>query len=280
MIASKGNTAHFAIEAEHLNLTLGGKQLLDNFSLKIASGEFTALLGPNGAGKSSLLKVLCGEQDAGGKVTVFGRELKDVKPIVLAKHLGVLPQHSSLSFSFTVQEVIELGCLPLQLSNAQTKAIATEKMKLVGVHSLKNQLYTTLSGGEKQRVHFSRVLTQLSQADEQCILMLDEPTSALDIAHQHQTLQVAREIAKSGGAVIVVLHDLNLAAQYADRLVIINEGKIQADGNPWEALTRKIISHVYGWPVNISKHPTDDYPVIIPESSPVKGTLECEINKF
>ncbi|QFI37384.1 heme ABC transporter ATP-binding protein [Moritella marina ATCC 15381] len=270
MIVSEDNTAHCAIEAENLNLNLGGKQLLDNFNLKIASGEVTALLGPNGAGKSSLLKVLCGEIDTGGKVKVFGRARKDIKPIILAKHLGVLPQHSSLSFAFTAQEVTELGSLPLQLSNVQTKAIATEKMKLVGVYSLKNQLYTTLSGGEKQRVHFARVLTQLSKAGEQCILMLDEPTSALDIAHQHQTLQVAREIAKSGGAVIVVLHDLNLAAQYADRLVIINKGKIQADGTPWEALTRKLISNVYGWPVYISKHPTDDYPVIIPESSLVK----------
>lgn len=256
-----------AIEAKGLHLTLGGKTLLSNFNLTIASGELTALLGPNGAGKSTLLKVLCGEIDAGGEVSFFGKARNEFKQAKLAKHLGVLPQHSNLSFAFTAQEVVELGSLPLQIPNVQTKAIATEKMKLVDVLSLKNRLYPSLSGGEKQRVHFARVLTQLSQAGKQCVLMLDEPTSALDLAHQHRTLQVARGLAQSGAAVIVVIHDLNLAAQYADRLVIINEGKIQADGPPRQALQEDTISRVYGWPVHIGEHPTDNYPVVMPAIS-------------
>lgn len=252
-----------AIEAKGLHLSLGGKTLLDDFNITIASGELTALLGPNGAGKSTLLKVLCGEAEAGGDIEFFGKPRAKFKPEHLARHLGVLPQHSNLTFAFTAQEVVELGSIPLQIPCAETQHIAREKMQVVDVLSLKNRLYPTLSGGEKQRVHFARVLTQLSHAGDQCVLMLDEPTSALDLAHQHRTLEIARELARTGAAVIVVIHDLNLAAQYADRLVIINKGKVQADGSPWQALTNETISRVYGWPVHITAHPTDNYPVVI-----------------
>ncbi|MCQ1058474.1 heme ABC transporter ATP-binding protein [Photobacterium sp. ZSDE20] len=251
------------IEAESLSLNLGGKVLLDDFSLKIKSGQLTALLGPNGAGKSTLLKVLCGEVEAEGKVNFFGYPRHDWPTSQLARHLGVLPQHSSLTFAFTAQEVVELGALPLELPNAQAQQIAHEKMAMVGVTNLAPRLYPTLSGGEKQRVHFARVLTQLSQAGEQCVLMLDEPTSALDLAHQHNALIVAKQMAQAGAAVIIVIHDLNLAAQYADRLVIINHGKIQADGPPEQALTAETIESVYGWPVCITQHPVDGYPIVL-----------------
>ncbi|PSW21317.1 heme ABC transporter ATP-binding protein [Photobacterium sanctipauli] len=257
----------YAIEASGLNLRLGNKVLLDDLAIQIKSGELTALLGPNGAGKSTLLKVLCGEQSATGHVSFFNQARDNWPAGELAKHLGVLPQHSNLTFAFTAQEVVELGALPLTLPNKQTTSIANEKMSLVDVTSLSNRLYPTLSGGEKQRVHFARVLTQLSLAGEQCILMLDEPTSALDLAHQHKTLQVAKAMAKAGAAVIIVIHDLNLAAQYADRLVILNEGKIQADGSPAQALTAETIERVYGWPVCITQHPIDHYPIVLPAAN-------------
>ncbi|WEM41091.1 heme ABC transporter ATP-binding protein [Photobacterium sp. DA100] len=256
-----------AIEAVNLSLTLGGKTLLDEFSLQIKSGQLTALLGPNGAGKSTLLKVLCGEVEAEGEVNVFATPRQNWPISELAKRLGVLPQHSSLSFAFTAQEVVELGTLPLQLPNAQTQKIAQEKMAMLGVTELAPRLYPSMSGGEKQRVHFARVLTQLSHAGEQCILMLDEPTSALDLAHQHNALIVAKQMAAAGAAVIIVIHDLNLAAQYADRLVIINHGKIQADGSPEEALTADTIKSVYGWPVCITHHPIEGYPVVLPATA-------------
>ncbi|KHT63624.1 hemin ABC transporter ATP-binding protein [Photobacterium gaetbulicola] len=256
-----------AIEAVSLSLTLGGKKLLDEFSLQIISGQLTALLGPNGAGKSTLLKVLCGEVEAEGEVHVFATPRQNWPTTELAKRLGVLPQHSSLSFAFTAQEVVELGALPLQLPNAQTRRIAQEKMAMLGVTELAPRLYPSMSGGEKQRVHFARVLTQLSHAGEQCILMLDEPTSALDLAHQHNALIVAKQMAAAGAAVIIVIHDLNLAAQYADRLVIINHGKIQADGTPEQALTADTIQSVYGWPVSIIRHPVAGYPVVLPAAA-------------
>ncbi|MGF1692913.1 heme ABC transporter ATP-binding protein [Photobacterium kagoshimensis] len=252
-----------AITAKGLNLELGGKILLDEFDIEIRHGEVTALLGPNGAGKSTLLKVLCGELEAGGEILIHGKTHHQWSAKDLAKYLAVLPQHSSLSFAFTAQEVAELGALPLDLTRADATKTAATMMQKTEVTALSNRLYPSLSGGEKQRVHFARVLTQLSEAKENAILMLDEPTSALDLAHQHKTLQLAQHMAKAGAAVIVVLHDLNLAAQYADRLVIVKNGKIQADGDAWHALDSQNIERIYGWPVTMTKHPTLQHPVIL-----------------
>lgn len=174
----------------------------------------------------------------------------------------MLPQNSTLSFAFTVQEVVDLGALPLALTRADTQVITQEMMEKVEVTHLSERLYPSLSGGEKQRVHFARVLTQISQTQDQKILMLDEPTSALDLAHQHNTLKLARQMADEGAAVIVVLHDLNLAAQYSDCLIVLKDGKIQADGKPWDALTESMIQKVYGHKTLVTKHPINDYPVV------------------
>ena len=252
-----------AIAAKGLNLSLGGKVLLDDFNLEIRHGEVTALLGPNGAGKSTLLKVLCGELDAGGDIRIHNKNQAKWPAKALARYLAVLPQHSSLSFAFTAQEVVELGALPLDLPRADATATAAEMMEKTDITTLADRLYPSLSGGEKQRVHFARILTQLSEANENAILMLDEPTSALDLAHQHKTLQLAQNMAKAGAAVIVVLHDLNLAAQYANRLIIVNNGKIQADGDAWHALEPSNIERVYGWPVTMTEHPVHKHPVIL-----------------
>ncbi|SMY33462.1 heme ABC transporter ATP-binding protein [Photobacterium andalusiense] len=253
-----------AITARNLQLTLANKVLLDNFSIDIKAGQVTALLGPNGAGKSTLLKILCGEMSPeSGEVAFFNRDINDWQRAELARHLGILPQHSSLSFGFTCKEVVELGTMPLCLSRQEIDRITSQTMANTDVLELAQRLYPTLSGGEKQRIHFARVLTQLSQADDKCILMLDEPTSALDLAHQHKTLQMAQTMAAQGAAVIVVLHDLNLAAQYAQRMVIIQHGKIQADGTPWQALDPAVINAVYGWQVSVHAHPIHDYPFLL-----------------
>ncbi|MEC6823035.1 heme ABC transporter ATP-binding protein [Photobacterium piscicola] len=252
------------ISARDLQLTLAGKVLLDDFNIDIKAGEITALLGPNGAGKSTLLKILCGEMTPeSGQVTFFNRNIEDWQRSELACHLGILPQHSSLSFAFTCKEVVELGTMPLCLSRQEIDDITLTTMRNTDVLHLAPRLYPTLSGGEKQRIHFARVLTQLSQADDKCILMLDEPTSALDLAHQHKTLQMAQTMAAKGAAVIIVLHDLNLAAQYAQRMVIIQQGKIQADGSPWQALQPAIINNVYGWQVSVHPHPVHGYPYLL-----------------
>uniref|UniRef100_A0A5Q0TJE6 ATP-binding cassette domain-containing protein n=1 Tax=Vibrio algicola TaxID=2662262 RepID=A0A5Q0TJE6_9VIBR len=194
----------------------------------------------------------------------FGRAQKDWQKSQLAKQLGMLPQHSTLTFPFLAKEVVELGGIPLGLNNHDLKHTTTKMMQQVGIPELSERSYPSLSGGEKQRVHLARVLTQLSHAQHNCIFMLDEPTSALDLAHQHNTLALAKSMASKGAAVIVVLHDLNLTAQYADRILLLNQGDIVADGAPWHTLTPDNILQVYGYQTLVQAHPHYDFPVVHP----------------
>lgn len=252
-----------SIEIKHASLTLGNKVLLDNVSIAIASRELTVILGPNGAGKSSLLKLLSQEWPCNGQLHFYGKPVSEWRSEQLAQSVGILPQYSSLSFAFTVREVVELGGLALCATQKTVATIAQEKMQQTEVMHLADRLYPTLSGGEKQRVHLARVLTQLSQSPRDAILMLDEPTSALDIGHQHKTLRLAKRLAAEGSTVIAVIHDLNLAAQYADRILMLNTGKIIADGKPIDVLTSSNIEKVYGWPVQVIPHPQENYPVVL-----------------
>lgn len=261
-----------AIKARHLSLNFGQKTILNNINLDIHLGSVTALLGPNGAGKSSLLKLLCGEMNLPSSsaeptptLHYFGKPAQQWDKTLLARHLGILPQHSTLSFPFLVKEVVELGGLPLAVSKEELQNITQEKMCQVGIDKLAEHLYPQLSGGEKQRVHLARVLTQLHFADAHRIFMLDEPTSALDLSYQHKTLQLAQQMAQTGTAVVIVLHDLNLAAQYADRILLLHEGDIVADGNAWQTLSPTNIEQVYGQQTIISTHPKYGFPVIMPK---------------
>lgn len=251
------------IEIKHASLTLGNKTLLDNVSTTFRLGELTIILGPNGTGKSSLLKLLSREWPCNGTLSFYGKPLSHWTPQQLAASVGILPQSSSLTFAFTAREVVELGGLALTASRKEIADIAEEKMAQTDVLHLADRLYPSLSGGEKQRVHLARVLTQIAKSERDTILMLDEPTSALDIGHQHKTLTLAKQMAKEGSAVIAVIHDLNLAAQYADRILILHRGKIVADGYPESVLTPAMIENVYGWPVNVMPHPTGGYPVVL-----------------
>ncbi|OCH06593.1 heme ABC transporter ATP-binding protein [Aliivibrio fischeri] len=250
-----------AISANNISYRIGSKIILDDINLELRCGEVTTLLGPNGAGKSTLLKLLCDEITSFNDIRYFGKAKDQWDGNELAKRLGVLPQHSTLSFAFNVNEVVELGGLPLSLSNQALREITSNMMQKTGINHLAERAYPSLSGGEKQRVHLARVLTQVSQ-HQQKIVMLDEPTSALDLSHQHNTLKLARELANEGAAVIVVLHDLNLAAQYSDRVIVLQDGKLQADGAPWEAITSEMIENVYGHKTLVQAHPTLNFPVV------------------
>ncbi|KQH87948.1 hemin ABC transporter ATP-binding protein [Vibrio furnissii] len=254
-----------AIQAHGLSARFGARTVLDEIDLEIRAGEVTALLGPNGAGKSTLLKLLSGELDSAAPIHFFGRARHEWSPAELARHVGLLPQSSSLSFPFTAQEVVELGAIPLHASQQETRQLARHYMTQTDVVHLAERVYPALSGGEKQRLHLARVLTQLHQSGEQKVLMLDEPTSALDLAHQHNTLRIARDLARTQAcAVIVVLHDLNLASQYADRLVLLHEGKLVCDAPPWQALSSDLIERVYGYHAMVAPHPQLDFPMVYP----------------
>lgn len=255
------------IHLKNLSLSFGKRTILKGINADFKAGELTILLGPNGTGKSSLLKLITQEYPSSGEIHFFGDHVKSWKSKSLAKHLGVLPQSSSLTFNFSVKEVVELGGIPLEGSTESIQAIARQNMTDTDVYHLAERSYPSLSGGEKQRVHFARVLTQLAQSNGKKILLLDEPTSALDLSHQHQTLRLATRLVSEGAAVIIVMHDLNLAAQYADRIMILNEGTIVADGSPWEVLTQENIEAIYNWKVQVIPHPTDQYPLVINTSS-------------
>lgn len=252
-----------AISAQDLYLKFGDRTILDNVSVDFHAGELTILLGPNGAGKSSLLKLITKEWPLNGQVSYFETDSDLWKGAELARHLGVLPQSSTLSFNFTVREVVELGGLTLNASQKEVSSIADSNMVETDVIHLSERLYPSLSGGERQRVHLARILTQLEQSGENKILLLDEPTSALDLSHQHKTLALAKTLTAKGASVIAVIHDLNLAAQYADRVLILDNGKLQVDGSPWETLTEKNIAYIYQWPVQVLPHPERGYPIIL-----------------
>lgn len=259
----EGEKTIACVEVKNISLKFGEKTLLDDVSLTFKAGELAIILGPNGTGKSSLLKVMTGEVNTKGEVLYYQKKKEAWKNEELARSLGVLPQHSQLTFGFRVQEVVELGGLTLSKPQKEISQIAQQMMQYTEINLLSDRLYPTLSGGEKQRVHLARVLTQLSDAPREKIIFLDEPTSALDIRHQHNTLALAKKLTAEGAAVIVVLHDLNLASQYADRIILLNEGKVVADGNADKVLTTEHIHQVYNWNATIIPHPEHGFPLVI-----------------
>ena len=260
------------LRADDIRMRYGAAEVLRGPSLAVAPGEVVAVLGPNGAGKSTLLAVLAGTlRPQQGKAALEGRALADWPPRALALRRAVLPQHSELAFGFAVLEVVLLGRSPHAgaSSRAEDLAVAEACIAEAEVSHLAHRLYTTLSGGERQRVQLARVLAQIdfSQAgshDRPRYLLLDEPTSSLDLAHQHATLRTARRAADRGIGVLAILHDLNLAAMYADRLVVLSRGSLAAEGTPEEVLTEELVRATFELPVHITRHPTRGCPQIVP----------------
>lgn len=252
------------IGAEEVSFCVGGKALVASASLEVRVGEVVALLGPNGAGKSTLLKLLCGQLDpAEGRVFFAKKALAEWTPSELARRRAVLPQSSGVPFEFTALEIVLLGRSP-HGDASRCEALARRAMERTECAHLAERIVTTLSGGEMQRVQLARVLVQIDgEADgsSRC-LMLDEPISNLDPAHQHGALRVARELAAEGVAVLVVLHDLNLAAQYADRLILMKQGRIVSEGTPDEVITEEQIREVFALHVRVIRNPTCDAPAV------------------
>ncbi len=255
-----------SFSANNICFQVGRKRILDDISLQIQPGEMVAVLGPNGAGKSSLLKIMAGEQRFfNGQLKLNGRSYHDWSANEIARMVGVLPQSSELMFPFSVAEVVMLGRLPHSTGRFRDREIVAQAMQLLDVSHLSETLYPALSGGEKQRVQLARVLTQIWEADlvGDRYLLLDEPTSALDLSHQHQTLEVARRLARQGTGVMAILHDLNLAAQYADRIVLLGNGQLVAEGAVDKVLVPEQIRELYDIDVAVMRHPSQDRPLVV-----------------
>jgi iron complex transport system ATP-binding protein len=270
------------LEARRVGVTIRANRLLDAVSLTVAPGELVAIVGPNGAGKSTLLRALSGElASSDGDVWLCNRPLRAWPLREQARMRAVLPQQSTLTFAFTVREVVLLGRAPHSqgIDGPHDQAIAAAALAAVDADHLAERWYTTLSGGERQRVQLARVLAQIWEplADRPRFLLLDEPTSSLDIAHQHATLAIAQRWARQGVGVLAVLHDLNLAAQYADRLAVLRAGRKVADGSPNDVLTPALIADVFGMPVQVLRHPTMGCPLVVAVQAHGQNTDNCEV---
>lgn len=252
------------LRAQNLQIRRGRKIVLTHITLEVKPGEVLGVLGPNGAGKSTLLGALCGELQADqGNVWLDERELSHWAGALRAQRLAVLPQVSTLDFAFRVEEVVGMGRLPHQSGRVRDDEIVTAALQAADAGHLTGRSYLALSGGERQRVHLARVLAQLWPGEAGQTLLLDEPTSMLDPLHQHTTLQAVRAFADRGAAVLVILHDLNLAARYCDRLLLLEGGRPVALDTPEQVLRPEPLKAVFGLEVLVQQHPERGHPLII-----------------
>lgn len=234
------------LRVENLFVSLGRKSILRNVGFEATAGEVTAIVGPNGSGKSTLLKALTGEISCTGTAWLNGSDINQTPPTTLADMRAVLPQSTPMSFPFQVIEVIRLG---LRFRGLDTQHVAYEMLARVGLAGYENRFYQELSGGEQQRVQLARVLCQTwspHTPDVPRWLFLDEPVASLDIAHQLHVMQIARDFADQGGGVLVVMHDLNLSAMFADKVLVMKGGELAATGPVQTTLTNALLSDVYG----------------------------------
>lgn len=245
--------------ATDIDVRAGGKSLLDGAGVSVTPGEVTVLVGPNGAGKSTLLKVLAGEiRPRGGSVSINGLALSALSPRRLATMRAVLPQSVQVAFPFSVAEVVGLGASGP--ANAEKVRQVLARVDMLAFH---DRPYDRLSGGEMQRVQLARVLRQLGEGEAPSYLLLDEPTASLDLAHQLMVVRLARELAGEGIGVLAILHDLNLAAMAADRMVALRNGRVVAEGRPVEIMRDEAIERIYGVPCQANWAP--DSPFLLPQ---------------
>ncbi|MEE6288649.1 heme ABC transporter ATP-binding protein [Georgenia sp. MJ173] len=252
-----------ALAAEGVSARLGGALVLDDVSVEVRAGEVLALVGPNGAGKSTLLGVLAGDREPHtGAVQLAGRPLSRWSATEAAMRRAVLLQSVTLSFPFTVAQVVAMGRAPWARTSREDEddAVIARAMALTDTVGFAERVFGTLSGGEKARVALARVLAQDTQA-----VLLDEPTAALDLHHQELVLGLARHRAQEGDAVVVVLHDLNLAAAYADRVAVLDRGRLASIGAPAAVLQTGLLSRVYRHAVEVLPHPRTGAPIILAE---------------
>jgi len=239
--------------------------ILDSVDVHLEYGEFLAIVGPNGAGKSSLLSVLANEVKSRHEILFKDKSIRDWEISDLSKHKSKFSQHNSSDIPLEVKDVVMMGRYPYfeaQPRQEDYEAI-NNMMYETDVYHLKDREYNTLSGGEKQRVHLSRVMAQLQNDIAHKLMFLDEPLNNLDIKHQYKALEIIKNFTKKANSAIVVLHDLNLAAQFADKILLMKSGKVSAYGTPTEVFTAENISEAYNFPCTICDHPITNNPMII-----------------
>ena len=252
-----------------VNLTKHNIHLLKNIDINIAAGEVTILIGPNGAGKSTLLNVCSGDlAPSQGQVTLNQKSMEEYRADELAITRAVMTQSYEMGFAFTVEEIVAMGCFVHEqvLSRQQRQAIVQAVMQFMGIEPLAERNFMTLSGGEQQRTQLARVLAQLwhpYKQDKPRYLFLDEPTSSLDIYHQYHVLALAKQLAERNMGILAVVHDLALAASFADTLVMLAEGRIVASGSPESVLEADKLASVYNIQAQYFRQSTVVQPTVL-----------------
>jgi iron complex transport system ATP-binding protein len=252
------------LEVKDISLGYNHRPVVTELSFTLSRGELLGLIGPNGCGKTSIIRALSRVLSPGsGQIILDGKPLNLIPRGDLARLIGVVPQNPGLPDTFSVSEVVLLGRNPhlglLGSESAKDLAIAWRAMERTGISPLSNRRIGELSGGERQRVTIARVLAQEPES-----ILLDEPTANLDICHQVEILDLIKSLCREKQiAVLIALHDLNMAAQYCDRLILMKDGQIHAQGIPQEVITTANIHEVYGAENFVYPHPENSLPVVL-----------------
>tara|TARA_Y100000996_G_C22557495_1_gene656080 strand:+ start:4020 stop:4793 length:774 start_codon:yes stop_codon:yes gene_type:complete len=250
-----------SIKAKSIFWEVDNKRIIKDISLEISLGEVVSIIGPNGAGKSSFLNVLSGDiKPTSGSVSFDETNLKDISIQERSFMRSVMSQSQQIVYDFSVKEIIEMGWLDRGIASysGNFKEAVMKVASECSVHDLLEQKFNTLSGGEQRRVHFARTLIQLwrpSNSHDPRYMFLDEPTANLDILHEQNLMKLVRSKAMEGIGILLILHDLNLAAKYSDKLVIFKNGSLIKSGSPEEVLQSKVLTEVYGLDMEVAKDP-------------------------
>ena len=250
-----------SVDIKNLSWEVNSKKILDDISLSISSGEIITILGPNGAGKSSFLKIISGDlKCTKGQIYFDQSNLNDISIQDRSFIRSVMSQSQDVVYDFSTREIIEMGWLDRGISNYSEdfKKAIDQISEECSVKNLLEQSFNTLSGGEKRRVHFARTLVQLwrpSGSDDPRYMFLDEPTANLDILHEQKMMKLIQKKRDEGLGILLILHDLNLAAKYSDQIALFDNGKLIDKGLPKTVLTEDTLSAVYGLKMNVEKNP-------------------------
>ena len=242
------------LQAEGVRYRIGNARLLDGVEIDLFPGELVGLIGPNGAGKSTLLRNLIGYlKPSEGRVVVQGRPIHEYSARERARRVSYLSQYGPDQFPFPVVDVVEMGAYPVigmgRAPGAGEREAAMRALSYVGLEHLAERSFPSLSGGERQLVLFARVLVQ-----ESPIILLDEPTASLDIGHETTLLQMVRDLCEEGYSAIIAMHNLNVAAEYCHRLVLMADGRVRAAGPPARVLTRELVEECYRTTVHVGRN--------------------------
>jgi iron complex transport system ATP-binding protein len=251
------------VSVTDVEVRIGSATLLGGVNVSVAAGEVVAIVGPNGAGKSTLLAAMAGDlRPTAGRVEMDGEDVAGMTVDQLSRLRSMLSQDLPARIPLRIGELVELGRHPHRRdpenSDHRDRETVRRAISAVELDGWEDRIVSTLSGGERLRAHLARVIAQ-----DAPLVLLDEPTSALDVAHQEHVLGMLESLAASGRAVVLVCHDLNAAARYADRIVVVDRGKIRADGSPAEVLTGELLSEVYRQPMKVIDHPHRDCPLVL-----------------